>query len=343
MRLPYFKYCAPRSVGEAADLLARGDAMLVAGGTDLLPNMKRRQQVSGTLIGLRNIPELRAVSNGDGLTVGSGITLTALLHDARVRDGYRGLWQAARQVATPQLRNMGTIGGNICLDTRCNYYDQNYEWRKAIDFCMKKDGRTCWVATSSPTCLAVSSTDTAPALISLGAEATLVSADGRRRVAVADLYRNDGIHYLTKRPDEILTAVHLPRVTAKDGWRSTYWKLRRRGAFDFPVLGVACAVKLAADGTVDAARLVLGAVASRPVESPEASAALVGKRLSDETIAEAASAAARPARPMDNTDYTLHWRKRVTRDFVTYALRELRGDDTGELRRRVARQEWLIV
>jgi 4-hydroxybenzoyl-CoA reductase subunit beta len=340
MRLPYFRYHAPRTVAEAADLLSQGDAMLVAGGTDLLPNMKRRQQVPDTLIGLRNIAELRGISHGDGLTLGAGVTLTTLLRDSRVRQSYLGLWQAARQVATPQLRNMGTIGGNLCLDTRCNYYDQNYEWRKAIDFCMKKDGQTCWVATSSPKCLAVSSTDTAPALVSLGADVTLTSAAGTRRLSVADLYQNDGIHYLTRRPDEIVTAIHLPRLT---GWRSTYWKLRRRGAFDFPVLGVACAVKLDRAGTVEAARVVLGAVASRPVESAEAAAALTARPLSDEAIAEAADAASRPARPMDNTDYTLHWRKRVTRDFVSYALRELRGDDTGELRRRVARQELLAI
>jgi 4-hydroxybenzoyl-CoA reductase subunit beta len=157
---------------------------------------------------------------------------------------------------------------------------------------------------------------------------------------LADLYQNDGIHYLTRRPDEILTAVHLPRL---DGWRSTYWKLRRRGAFDFPVLSVACALKLDRSGTVEAARIVLGAVASRPLESSNAAAALVGHALTDEAIAHAADAAAQPARPMDNTDYTLHWRKRVTRDFVTYALRELRGDDTRELRRRVARQELLTM
>jgi 4-hydroxybenzoyl-CoA reductase subunit beta len=340
MRLPHFRYHAPRTVREAADLLSEGEAMIVAGGTDLLPNMKRRQQVPATLIGLRNIAELHAITNGDGVTVGAGVTLTALLRDARVRDAYSGLWQAARQIATPHLRNMGTIGGNLCLDTRCNYYDQNYEWRKAIDFCMKKDGQTCWVATSSPKCLAVSSTDTAPALMSLGADVTLTSAAGTRRVPLARLYRNDGIHYLTRRPDEILTAVHLPRL---DGWRSTYWKLRRRGAFDFPVLGVACALKLDGSGTVEAARVVLGAVASCPLESSKAAAVLVGRTLTDEAIANAAEAAAQPARPMDNTDYTLHWRKRVTRDFVGYALRELRGDDTRELRRRVARQELLVV
>jgi 4-hydroxybenzoyl-CoA reductase subunit beta len=230
---------------------------------------------------------------------------------------------------------MGTIGGNLCLDTRCNYYDQNYEWRKAIDFCMKKDGAICWVATSSTKCLAVSSTDTAPALMALGAEVTLVSAGGTRRVDVGDLFRNDGIHYMIRRPDEILTAVHLPPL---DGWRSTYWKLRRRGAFDFPVLSVAAAVRLTSDGVVDAARIVLGAVASRPVDAPDGARALVGQPLSDAVIAHAAEQAAHPARPMDNTDFTLVWRKRVTRDFVTYALRELRGDDMRLVRKRIARQ-----
>jgi 4-hydroxybenzoyl-CoA reductase subunit beta len=360
MRLPYFAFHAPLTVREAADLLAAvpAGAMLVAGGTDLLPNMKRRHQVPSTLIGLRRIAELREIVNGDpsttlragGLTIGAGVTLTELVRLRLVRrslgeggpgfggqvpDPYTGLWQAAAQVATPHLRNMGTLGGNLCLDTRCNYYNQNYEWRKAIDFCMKKDGETCWVATSSPKCLAVSSTDTAPALLALGADVTLVSASATRRIAAADLYQNDGIHYLTRQPTEILTSIHVPPL---DGWRSTYWKLRRRGAFDFPVLSIAAAAKIAADGTVEAARVVLGAVASRPIAAPAAVAALLGRRLTDEAIAEAAERAAQPAKPMDNTDFSLVWRKRVTRDFVTYALRELRGDDTREVRRRVARQ-----
>jgi 4-hydroxybenzoyl-CoA reductase subunit beta len=200
---------------------------------------------------------------------------------------------------------------------------------------MKKDGAICWVATSSPKCLAVSSTDTAPALLALGAEVTLVSAGAVRRIAASDLYQNDGIHYLTRRPTEILTSIHVPNL---DGWRSCYWKLRRRGAFDFPVLSVAIAAKLAEDGTVEAARIVLGAVASRPILAPAAAAALIGRPLTDETIADAADRAAQPAKPMDNTDMSLHWRKRVTRDFVGYALRELRGDDLREMRRKVSRQ-----
>src|SRR6185503_10968783 len=217
MRLPHFTFHSPQTVRQAAELLAEAGAgaMLVAGGTDLLPNMKRRQQVPTTLNGLRRVAELRQIANGTGLTIGAGVTLTEIVRHQglRIHDGghapgpYAALWQAAGQVATPHLRNMGTLGGNLCLDTRCNYYDQNYEWRKAIDFCMKKDGETCWVATSSPKCLAVSSTDTAPALMSLDASVTLTSAAGTRRLPVAALYQNDGIHYLTRRPDEILTAV----------------------------------------------------------------------------------------------------------------------------------------
>src|SRR6266571_5866223 len=251
MRLPYFRFHAPRTVREAAELLARTPgAMLVAGGTDLLPNMKRRQQVPGTLVGLRGVAELRTITcgatlsgspaNDDELTIGAGVTLTELVRDRRIRQGYGALWQAAAQIATPHLRNMGTLGGNLFLDTRCNYYDQNYEWRKAIDFCMKKDGQTCWVATSSPRCLAVSSTDTAPALMALGAEVTLVGPNGARQLPLTHLYRNDGIHYLTRDPKEILTSVYVP---PSPGARSTYWKLRRRGSFDFPVLSVAAAAR----------------------------------------------------------------------------------------------------
>lgn len=340
MRLPRFRFVAPESLAEALDVLASaspGDAMVVAGGTDLLPNMKRRQQTPGTLVGLRRIAELQAIRNGDGLAIGAGVTLTRLIHELGGQSAtpFDGLRQAATQVATPHLRNMGTVGGNLCLDTRCNYYDQNYEWRKAIDFCMKKDGKTCWVATSSPRCLAVSSTDTAPMFLALGASVTLSSAEGVRTIPVSDLYRNDGIRYLTRQPTEVLASVTLPDL---GGWRSTYWKLRRRGSFDFPVLSVAAAARLHTDGTVEAARIVLGAVASRPVEAVGASALLIGKALSDDQIAAAAESAAQPARPMDNTDFTLLWRKRVTRTFVSYALRELRGDDMRADRLRVARQ-----
>jgi len=184
--------------------------------------------------------------------------------------------------------------------------------------------------------LAVTSTDLAPMLMALGASVSLAGADGDREVAVADLYRNDGIHYMTRRPTDILTKVRIPDVR---GWRSTYWKLRRRGSFDFPVLSIAAAVKRGPDGAVEAARIVLGAVASAPLAIPEAGTLLVGRALDDDAIAQSADLVAKAGRPMDNTDFSLLWRKRVIREFATYALREIRGDDMREMRRKLRTED----
>ncbi len=326
MRLPWFDYRAPRSVAEAAKILAGEgpQAMLIAGGTDLLPNMKRRHQTPKVLVSLRGIPALKK-ANG---SFGSGLTLSELLELENIPTALR---QAAAQVATVHLRNAGTLGGNLCLDTRCNYYNQNYEWRKAIDFCLKKDGDICWVATASKRCVAVSSTDTAPALIALNAKVTLENAAGEREIPVEALYKNDGIDYLSRKPDEILTKVSIPA-----GWKSTYWKLRRRGAFDFPILGVAIALKISGN-VVEDARVALGAAASRPFLVEKAGEYLKGKKLSDEVIAEAAAIIANRAKPMDNTDMDIYWRKEMADDFAGYALRELRGDDMRQTRLRVAR------
>ena len=336
MRLPWFEYRSPQTLREAAQILAGEgpNALPIAGGTDLLPNMKRRHQLPATLVSLRKLAELRKVANGSGLSLGAGLTLSQVTNVPAIKDKYRGLYQAAMQVATPHLRNMGTLGGNLCLDTRCTYYNQNYEWRKAIDFCMKIEGTVCWVATASKRCLAVSSTDTAPALISLGAKVRLVSAEGEREVALANLYRNDGIDYLARKHGEILTEIVLPENA---GWKSTYWKLRRRGSFDFPILGVAAAMKMAKDGTVEDARLVLGAVSSHPLVI-QVKDLLVGQKAADEIIGKAGDLAESRAKPMDNTDMDLRWRKHVVADFVGYAFRELRGDDMSAARMRTARQ-----
>jgi 4-hydroxybenzoyl-CoA reductase subunit beta len=327
MRLPLFEFRAPRTLEEAARILdGQGpNTMPLAGGTDLLPNMKRRQQVPRTLMSLRHVAGLKQVRLDDsGSRLGACLTLTDIADDPRLGNGMTALSQAAALVATPHIRNVATLGGNLCLDTRCNYYDQNYEWRKAIDFCLKKDGTTCWVAPGSRKCVAVSSTDTAPALIALGARVRLVSRSGEREVALSELYNNDGINYIRRRPDEILAEVLLESL---DGWKSTYWKLRRRGSFDFPVLSVAAAARLSRQGVVEDARIVIGSAASRPLVADVASKFLLGRSLHPETIAETAALAARIAKPLDNTDFDMTWRKRVTAEFVTCSLRELRGDD----------------
>lgn len=338
MRAPSFAFRAPRSVAEVTEILAGEGprARLMAGGTDLIPNLKRRQQTPATIVSLRRVDELKAVAQGSGvLDLGAGLTLSQVVQSEALTPGQRALMIAASKVATPHIRNMGTLGGNLCLDTRCNYYNQNYEWRQAIDFCKKApEGEaqtevttgTCWVAPSSPRCWAVSSTDTAPALVALGAEITLVSSQGERRIPLHELYHDDGMAYLTKRPDELLTGIHVP---ALDGWKSTYWKLRRRGSFDFPVLAVAAAVKLSASGEVEDARVTLGAVASYPVSVP--TDALIGGPLTDEAIEAFAAAAAKPAKPLDNTDYHLSWRKKVCAAYIAGALKELRGDTPEQL------------
>jgi 4-hydroxybenzoyl-CoA reductase subunit beta len=327
MRLPWFEHRAPDSVQEAARILAGEgpNAMLIAGGTDLLPNMKRRQMAPKLLVSLKKIEEMRR----NGATLGAATTLTEIIGKKELPLGLR---QAAHQVATVHLRNMGTIGGNLCLDTRCNYYNQNYEWRKAIDFCLKKDGDICWVATASKRCVAASSTDCAPALMALGARVKLVSSSGEREVALEDLYNNDGIDYLKRRPDEILTEIRIP-----PGFMSTYWKLRRRGAFDFPVLGVGAALKMNGEKNVEEARIALGAVASRPFLVDKAGEFLKGKKLTDDVIEETSRLVASRAKPMDNADLDLYWRKDVTVQFASYALRELRGDDMSDTRLRIAR------
>ena len=340
LRLPRFQLHTPATVAEAALLLrehraAEQDAaktgtpgitvMLVAGGTDLYPNMKRRQFTPQTLIALgKAIPrEVRAGRDAHGLTIGAGTTLTAVATDARVRARYAALAQSALAISTPQLRNMGTLGGNLCLDTRCNWYDQSLFWRTAEGGCMKTDPSVvCRVAPSSPRCLAVASADTVPALLALGASVRVANASGERIVALADLYREDGISPLTIGRDDIVTEVLLPPA---DGWRSTYLKLRDRGSFDFPIVGLAAAVRLEG-GVVREARLAMTAVGSRPMLVDAAATALIGSKLEDDAIADAAAAAHKLARPMDNTSGTIAQRKKTVPVFATRALAALRDN-----------------
>jgi 4-hydroxybenzoyl-CoA reductase subunit beta len=321
LRLPPFRYLAPGRIEQAAYMLTQeGElAMLVAGGTDLYPNMKRRQFTPPVLIGLRGIAALKHISGSpeQGMSVGAGVTLTTLANHPVFIEHYAALATASGSVSTPQLRNMGTIGGNLLLDTRCNYYNQTEFWRHSIDYCMKKDGEVCLVAPGSPRCWAISSADTAPVLVSLDAHVRLVSVRGERVIPARELFRDDGINPYTRANDEILTEIILPPA---DGWRSIYLKLRRRGSFDFPILGVAVALRFAGDGTVADARITLGAVASHPVEATEAVKLLLGRHLTPELISELATLAAKRSKPLDNADLTINYRKQVTPVYIRRAL-----------------------
>ena len=338
MRLPKFDYRVPRTIAEAVKIV--GDvgptAQFVAGGTDLYPNMKRRQQTPRTVISVMRVPELNQIT-GDGksgIRIGASVTLTDIVEHPLINRDYPVIAHAAHTISTPILRNMGTIGGNLLLDTRCNYYDQNFEWRKGINFCLKKDGDVCWVAPGSSKCWAVQSSDLVPVMVAIGAKFRLVSTLGERMIDAAGFYNDDGIDYLKKRPDELLVEIHLPPT---NGWRASYQKLRRRGAFDFPVLGVAAWIQVEAQRNqagatpavtveelpVTDARIVLGGIAPSPVEVKEAGAALIGYAFDDEHIQAAAEAAYIKARPLDNTDFVMNWRKQMARQYTLRALREL--------------------
>lgn len=320
LRLPKFRFVSPPTLDEAIRLRAEhlATSMYVAGGTDVYPKMKRRQFLPEVVIALGHVVH-GEIRNGEGLKIGASATLTTVSAHPKVRSGYRALAQAAALVSTPQLRNMGTIGGNVCLDTRCNWYDQSLFWRTAEGFCMKTHAEVvCRVAPSSPKCLAVASADTVPALIALGATVRVTGAGGEREVSLVECYREDGIRYLTLAPDEVVTEICLP---PSDGWRSTYLKQRDRQAFDFPIAGVAAAVRW--DGGVVAdARVAITALGSRPV-AVDASA-LRGTKLEDDAIAAIADATHKAARPMDNTSGTISQRKRAARVYAERALRSLR-------------------
>ena len=325
MRLPKFEYHTPQTIAEAVKIMvdAGPAGQFVAGGTDLYPNMKRRQQVPKTVISVMRLAELNQI-NGEGTSgvrLGASVTLTEICEHPIINRDYPVVAKAARTISTPILRNMGTIGGNLLLDTRCNYYDQNYEWRKGINFCLKKDGDVCWVAPGSSKCWAVQSSDLVPVMVAIGAKLRFMSTLGERVIDAAGLYNDDGIDYLHKRPEELLVDIQLPPT---NGWRASYQKLRRRGAFDFPVLGVATWIQ-GNDSAVSDARIVLGAIAPGPLEIKEAASALIGKPLDEAQIQAAAEAAYVKARPLDNTDFVYQWRKQMARQYTLRALRDLQN------------------
>ncbi|MFN0060548.1 MAG: FAD binding domain-containing protein [Planctomycetota bacterium] len=326
LRLPTFELEQPATLSEAVRTLAAAGApaRVVAGGTDLWPNMKRRHQQARTVVSLAGVRELSGVHGmaGRELRVGAMTTLSDLASHSLVRASWPALARALTSISSPVLRNMGTIGGNLCLDTRCTYYNQNEEWRRSIDYCMKAEGTVCWVAPGSPRCWAISASDSAPALCALRARVRLVSSAGERVIDLTELYHDDGMSYLRKDEREILVEVIVPPA---ERWSSAFWKLRRRGSIDYAVLTVAPAVERDAHGVVTAARIFMGAVASCPVRASEAEAALVGKPLNAEHIAEAARLARKSGSPLNNTDFVPQWRSRMIELYMEAALREIAG------------------
>jgi 4-hydroxybenzoyl-CoA reductase subunit beta len=322
LSLPLFKLLRPRSLDEALTFLAKPEAQgklrIVAGGTDLVPSMQQKLFEPEYVLDIRRISGLRGIFQTDaGTEIGALTTLTGIEHSALLKEHYPVLTEAAATVASPVLRNMGTIGGNICLDTRCLWYNQSLTWRKGCGFCIKKDGDICHVAPGGTKCWAAFSGDTPPALLCLNAEVEIASPSGVRRIPLHEFYTGIGDNYRSLGQNELLTRVILPASTA--GYRGIYRKLRIRGSIDYPLAGVAVVMKRA-NGHVTDARVGITAVNPLPLLVKHASKLLQGK-IMDEALAEAVGdLAAKTARPLTTSALTPEYRREMIRVLTKRAV-----------------------
>lgn len=323
LRLHSYAYHRPTNLAAALELLAAHpeDAMLIAGGTDVMPNMKHRLFTPDHLIGVRSLPELHGIAIGNNeLVIGAGESLADISLNALVQTHARALAQAAGSVAGPQLRNMGTLGGNLCLDTRCTYYNQTYFWRDALGFCLKKDGEVCHVTKVGKKCVAAHSADTPPVLMTLNAVVDLVSPRGTRTVPVQDFFIADGIWNSVRRRDEIVTRVRIPLPRASVV--TSFTKVRQRNSIDFPLLNIAVAADLDGDVLRDL-RIVVSALGARPRVVTGLDKVAAGKALSADTINAAAERAFQQCHPLENIIVDPDWRREMVRVYVKRALRGL--------------------
>ena len=326
MSLPQFKLLLPRTLEEALGLLTKhtDKIRVLAGGTDLIPSMQQKLFDPEYVLDLRHVANLRGIRETEsGVTIGALTTLTTIEQSPLLRRRYPVLTEAAATVASPLLRNMGTIGGNICLDTRCLWYNQSLTWRKACGFCIKKDGDLCHVAPGGSKCWAAFSGDTPPALLCLDAEVEIASASSMRRLPLRDFYTGEGDAYRKLKSDEILTHVFLPASSAD--YRGVYRKLRIRGSIDYPLAGVAVAMKRS-NGYIADARVAITAVNPAPM-LVKGARELLSDKASDESLALAAGdLAAKMARPLTTSALTPEYRREMIRVFTKRAVLEAAGN-----------------
>ena len=323
MSLPSFKLLLPRSVAEAIEHLGKhgGKMQILAGGTDLIPSMKQRLFEPEFVMDLRGIDELDKIRviPGLGMEIGALTPLSKLEDSGYVSRYYPVLHEAVKAVASPILRNMGTLGGNICLDTRCVWYNQSLTWRKSCGFCIKKDGDLCHVAPGGKRCWAAFSADTPAALLCLNAELEIAGPKGFRRTLLKDFYTGIGEARMKLEPNEMLLRVFVPESHA--GWRGAYKKLRIRGSIDYPLAGVAVALKKPGDKVEDA-KVAITAVNPAPYLVAEAPHALMGRAVNEHTAMVVAELAAHVAKPLTTSALTPEYRREMIKVFAKRAVLE---------------------
>lgn len=325
MSLPAFRILQPRTVDEACRMLDQhgSDAMIIAGGTDVIPNLQMRLFAPRVLVDIKLLRELSKIefSPREGLGIGATASLTHILETSWLSDKFSVLCSAIGTIAGPLQRNMGTIGGNLCLETRCRWYNQSYFWRQSLGGCLKKDGDVCHVAPGAKFCWAAWSGDSAPAFLALDAEVEIASVSGTRRIPLRDLYKNDGKDRITLAHNELLTRVHVPAHMANR--RGAYHKLRVRDSIDYPLAGVAVAMEVDSSGICRDARVALSAVNPAPVLVRQAENALVGQKWSSELAERVAHAAIRTGKPLTTSGSTPVYRRDMVRVFTRRALEEV--------------------
>ncbi len=316
-----FDLVSPRNLRDVAESLADGRGEILAGGTDLLDRLKERIDPPARVVNIKSLKELYGITEDSGLSLGPLTTMTEVAGNDRVRHQYPALAEAALSVATPQLRNMATLGGNLCQRPRCWYFRSN-------DYpCLKKGGSVCYAVTGrnkyhaifggGPSYI-VHPSDTAPALIALGAQLEIHGATGKRMLPLHDFFqgpRENLLHENRLQRDELITRVRLP--PAKESTRSTFVKFREKQSLDFAISSVAVALDMDGD-TVRDGRIVLGGVAPIPWSVPAAVQQLQGRRLGS-AIDDAAEAAVEGARPLDENGFKVT----LTRNLLRRALQQL--------------------
>jgi len=324
LRLHPYEYHRPDTVDEAVALLAEhaGDVMPIAGGTDLVPNMKHKLFTPGHLVSLRGIAEMQYVREDDaGFTIGAATSLDAVARDAGVLEALPSLARACALVSGPQLRRMGTIGGNVCLDTRCTYYNQTLFWRKALGYCLKKDGTACHVVKGGTRCVAAHSADAATALLPLEAELRIVGPEGERTTPISAFFTSDGVRNRRMESEELLVSIQVPRPGV--GTRHSFQKLRARDSIDFPLLNVAARVDFAEDEGVRDLQIAASGMGSYPRKLGKVGEVAAGNRLTDAVIEEVAQQAFRQCHPLANIPVDAEWRRAMVPVLVRRALTEV--------------------
>ena len=334
LRLPPYTYHRPRTLREAVELLAEHgrEAMPIAGGTDLVPNMKHRLFTPTHLVALKGIPELGGIDlrahdeGGWELTIGAGESLASVAGNVEVRRHLPALAKAAAHIAGPQHRNRGTIGGNLCLDTRCTYYNQSEFWREALGYCLKKEGTVCHVTKVGAKCVAAHSADTPPVLMTVDAEVRIQGVDGVRTVAVQDFFVADGIRNSVREPGEILTTIRVPPDRLRSaGVRTGYAKLRERESIDFPLLTVAVSGQFDDEERVTALAGVVTGLGSRPKSLTRWEELALGRSLDNEVVHALSARAHQQCSPLENQIVDPEWRKAMVPVMVKRALGDLRS------------------